>query len=201
MALRTRTSPPVDTATPAPAPSDKTLLHRYKAGQEEAATCIYHRYAGRLRALAREFCPPNYSGRFDADDVVQSVFRTFFQGTRKGAYEVPCGGELWGLLMVLTLNKIRSLVEFHRAGKRSVQQTASVGDLSDHPSVASDDSAAALLRMVLEEQLADLPESNRDIIRLRIEGYEVGEIAKETGRSRRTVERVLQQFRSRLSRV
>jgi RNA polymerase sigma-70 factor (ECF subfamily) len=182
------------------APSDRSLLRRYRAGQEEAATCIYHRYAARLRALAREFCPPHFSGRFDADDVVQSVFRTFFQGTRKGAYEVPGSGELWGLLMVLTLNKIRSLVEFHRAGKRAVHQTASVGDLGDHPSVATDDSAAALLRMVLEEQMADLPDSNRNIIRLRIEGYEVGEIARETGRSRRTVERVLQQFRIRLAR-
>jgi RNA polymerase sigma-70 factor (ECF subfamily) len=197
MALQT--NPPVGVDTSTPAPSDKTLLRRYRAGQEEAATCIYHRYAPRLRALAREFCPANYAGRFDADDVVQSVFRTFFQGSRKGAYEVPCGGELWGLLMVLTLNKIRSLVEFHRAGKRAVHQTASVGDLSDHPSVATDDSAAALLRMVLDEQMAGLPDSNRDIIRLRIEGYEVGEIAKETGRSRRTVERVLQQFRSQLA--
>jgi RNA polymerase sigma-70 factor (ECF subfamily) len=180
-------------------PSDRSLVRQYQAGREEAATCIYHRYAPRLRALARQYLPQNCSGRFDADDVLQSVFRTFFQGTRRGAYEIPGGGELWGLLMVLTLNKIRSLLDFHRAGKRAVQQTASVGDLQDHPATASDDSAAALLRMVVEEQLAGLPESNRAIIRLRIEGHEVAEIAAQTGRSRRTVERVLQQFRKKLS--
>ena len=63
-----------------------------------------------------------------------------------------------------------------------------------------DDSAAALLRMVFEEHLADLPVSNREIVRLRVEGYEVSEIADRTGRARRTIERVLQDFRRRLTR-
>jgi DNA-directed RNA polymerase specialized sigma24 family protein len=53
----------------------------------------------------------------------------------------------------------------------------------------------------MDEQMAALPESNRAIIRLRTEGYEVSEIAEATGRSRRTVERVLQDFRARLSRA
>jgi RNA polymerase sigma-70 factor (ECF subfamily) len=180
--------------------SDKSLLRRYRSGDENAATSLYRRYAARLRALAREYCPPHYAGRFDADDVVQSVFRTFFQGTRRGSYDVPGEGELWGLLMVLTLNKIRSLVEYHRAGKRAVHQTASLVNFDRHPAPTTDDSALALLKMVLDEQLAGLPESNRDIVRMRIEGYEVAEIAGQTGRSRRTVERVLQQFRDRLAR-
>jgi RNA polymerase sigma-70 factor (ECF subfamily) len=187
--------------TPPPAPrSDDSLLRRYQAGDDDAATDLYLRYAHRLRGLARQYCTPNYAGRFDADDVVQSVFRAFFQGARRRAYEVPPDGELWGLLMILALNKVRNLIGHHRAGKRAVQQTASVPDLDRHASLRADSSAAALLRMVFEEQVAGLPESNRAVIRLRTEGYEVAEIAERTGRSRRTVERVLQEFRDRLSR-
>jgi RNA polymerase sigma-70 factor (ECF subfamily) len=176
--------------------SDQTLIRRYRSGDEAAATSLYLRYAHRLRALARDYCTGNYARRFDADDIVQSVFRTFFHGVRQRGYDVPPGGELWGLLMVLALNKVRNLVAFHRAGKRAVQQTASVADL---PVLAADENAAAFLRLVLDEQLADLPESNRAIVRLRIEGYEVAEIAEQTGRSRRTVERVLQDFRTRMT--
>ena len=55
------------------------------------------------------------------------------------------------------------------------------------------------LRLVLDEQMAELPESNRAIVRMRMEGYEVGEIAERAGRSRRTVERVLRDFRDRLA--
>lgn len=186
--------------TPPPVGSDATLLHRYRTGDEAAATDLYLRYAHRLRALAGQYCTPDYAGRFDADDVIQSVFRAFFHGARHRAYEVPPGGELWGLLMVLALNKIRALVGHHQAGKRAVRQTASVADFESHPALAADDSAAAFLRLVVDEQLAALPESNRAIIRLRTEGYEVGEIARSTGRSRRTVERVLQDFRARMSR-
>lgn len=184
----------------ASAGTDASLLRRYQAGDEAAATDLYLRYATRLRALARQYCTPNYAGRFDADDVIQSVFRAFFHGARRQMYVVPPEGELWGLLMVLALNKVRNLVGHHQAGKRAVRNTASVPDLESHPALAADGSAAAFLRLVMDEQMAALPESNRTIIRLRTEGYEVGEIARETGRSRRTVERVLQDFRARLSR-
>jgi RNA polymerase sigma-70 factor (ECF subfamily) len=185
--------------TPAPAPpTDQSLIRRYRAGDDRAATSLYHRYAARLRTLAARHCTPDYSARFDPDDVVQSVFRVLFQRTRSGAYDVPAGGELWGLLIVLTLNKVRSLVEFHRAGRRAVHQTASAVDLERYALPTSDDSAAGLLKLVMDEQLDGLPESNRQIVCLRVEGYEVGEIATRSGRSRRTVERVLQQFRDRL---
>ena len=180
--------------------TDAALLHRYQAGDDDAATDLYLRYANRLRALARQYCTPHYAGRFDADDVTQSVFRAFFHGARHRAYDVPPEGELWGLLMVLALNKVRTLVGHHEADKRAVRNTASVPDFDSHPALAADDSAAAFLRLVMDEQMAALPESNRAIIRLRTEGYEVEEIADATGRSRRTVERVLQDFRARLSR-
>lgn len=180
--------------------TDDSLLRLYQSGDDGAATALFLRYAARLRALAREYCAPPYAGRFDADDVVQSVFRAFFHGARRRAYAVPPSGELWGLLMVLALNKIRNLVSHHRAGKRAVQQTTSLPDFDSHPALAADDSAAALLRLVMDEHLEGLPESNRAIIRLRIDGHAVAEIAHATGRSRRTVERVLQEFRARLSR-
>ena len=182
-----------------PRGTDEVLLRRYQSGDDGAATDLYLRYAHRLRALARQYCTPNYAGRFDADDVIQSVFRAFFYGARHRAYDVPPDGELWGLLMVLALNKVRTLVGHHQATKRAVRSTASVPDLDSHPALAADETAATFLRMVMDEQMAALPESNRAIIRLRTEGHEVGEIARETGRSRRTVERVLQDFRTRLS--
>jgi DNA-directed RNA polymerase specialized sigma24 family protein len=41
----------------------------------------------------------------------------------------------------------------------------------------------------------------RDMVRLRIEGHEVAEIATLTKRSKRTVERLLQDFRTRLANI
>src|SRR5207249_2251792 len=75
------TAPKSDLPIPEPAPSsgsDLTLIRRYRIGDESAATSLYLRYAKRLRSLAKEYCTGPIARRIDADDVVQSVFRTFF---------------------------------------------------------------------------------------------------------------------------
>jgi len=181
--------------------TDTTLIHRCRAGDEDAAASLFLRYAQRLRQIAHLRCSRRHDSRYDADDIVQSVFRTFFQGVRRRAYEVPPGGTIWRLLMVLAVNKVRNHAAFHRAAKRDVAATQSAADAELRQALATDESAVTLLRMVLDEQLAGLPAANRQIIRLRIEGYDVGEIATRAGRSRRTVERVLQEFRTRLTKV
>jgi RNA polymerase sigma-70 factor (ECF subfamily) len=148
--------------------------------------------------MAAKYCGREFAGRFDADDVTQSVFRTFFSGVRREAYDVPEGGEIWSLLVALALNKVRNLVDRHTATKRDVRTTlapdADPAEIAEH-----DESAATFLRLVVAEQVETLPETSREIVRLRIEGYEVGEIVTRTGRSARTVERVLQQFRTSLN--
>jgi RNA polymerase sigma-70 factor (ECF subfamily) len=189
-----------DAITPLPTSllGDSSLLQRVRDGDESAAAKLFDRYAARLRALAEKYCRNGFTRRFDADDIVQSVFRVLFTGIRQSGYAVPPDGEIWGLLTVLALNKVRGQVEHHRAAKRDVQRTAGADELGEQPDL-DDTGSAALLRLVLEEQLAAVPESNRDIVRLRMEGYELKEIAERVGRSRRTVERVLQEFRNRLT--
>jgi RNA polymerase sigma-70 factor, ECF subfamily len=52
--------------------------------------------------------------------------------------------------------------------------------------------------MIVAESLEMLPAAHRNVVRLRLEGFEVAEIANECGRSKRTVERLLQESRERL---
>ena len=180
--------------------SDRSLLERYRRGHDDAPTQLYLRYAERLRALAAQASSPGLSARVDPEDIVQSVFRTFFRRAAQGQYDIPEGEEIWKLLLVMALNKIRSLGEFHRAARRDMRKTTSIG--ADDPTLASqsdqDASALTILRLVIDEVLESLPSSHRPIAEMRIEGYEMAEIAERTQRSKRTVERVLQEFRQRL---
>jgi DNA-directed RNA polymerase specialized sigma24 family protein len=57
------------------------------------------------------------------------------------------------------------------------------------------------LKIVIDDVMSDMIEVNRAIITQRIEGYEVSEIAANVNRSKRTVERVLQDFRTRLGKM
>lgn len=174
--------------------SDASLLVRFQSGEDDAATALYTRYAERLMKLADRSTGDDLSARFDAEDIVQSVFRTFFRRVSDGHYMIPEGEELWKLLLVIALNKVRVIAEHHRARKRDVAHTQSIGD-RDLGEVAE---ASEVLRLTIEDLLLTLPESHREVIHYRIDGYEVAEIAEKVSVSRRSVERILQSFRGRL---
>lgn len=181
--------------------SDHRLVSRLRDGEQDAATSLYVRYAKRLALLASKQMSPELAARVDPDDVVQSVFRTFFRRVEKGEYNIPEGEELWKLFLVISLNKVRSLGAFHRAGKRNIATTETlVGDGSPKAGMQEDEEFHAL-RLTIDELLAELSAPQPEMITLRIEGHDVAEIAERTGRSKRTVERVLQNFRQRLASV
>src|SRR6185369_1051451 len=102
---------------------DRDLLDRFQHGDQDAATSIYVRYVRRLLALVRSRTSAEFATRVDADDIVQSVFRTFFRRAIQGEYDVPEGDELWKLFLVIAVNKIRSIADFHHAAKRDVRRT------------------------------------------------------------------------------
>jgi len=179
-------------------PCDGALLRSFSDGDHDAGAQLYRRYAGRVIALARGKMSRGLSSRLEADDVAQSVFRRLFDAARQGRYLLPSGQELWDLLLVITLNRLRSLEQFHRAGKRDLRQAVDL-DTTVTPLPARGGSGETLLTMAVDEAIASLPEQAREIVRLRMEGYEIAEISQQTERSKRTVERLLQDTRSRLT--
>ncbi len=187
-----------DTA-PTPDPdrsaSDHSLLRRLRGGSEDAATQLYLRYAQRLHALIRARCSPQVQRRVEPEDLVQSVFRRFFRRVKQGEYDVPAGEELWGLFLVIALNRLRAEETFQRAGKRDVRRTAGTPlEIPDQ----QNEVAFTILQLTVAEAMEKLPAAQREMLELRIQGHEVAEIARQVGRSKRTVERNLQEVRVRL---
>lgn len=186
---------------PEPPPStDASLLRRFRGGDADAATQLYLRYAARLRAVATTRTAPDLAARFDPEDIVQSVFRTFFRRAAAGEYAAPTGDELWKLFLVIGLNKVRATAAHHRAAKRDVRQTAAGDALAAAPAESREDDLR-VLRMTIEDLMAPLPPTHREIIDLRIAGHEVAAIAARTGRAKRSVERILHEFRAGLQGV
>lgn len=189
--------PPNPTEPPAQAPSDRSLVRYIRAGDPAAADALYKRYADRIRRLVRASYPTTFAGRFDPDDVVQSVFRVVYKQISARKYEVPADGDLWRLLAVLAANKLRDHIRHHKTAKRNVFQTA--GDDPDRTPARVDETAETHLRMTVDDYLAGLSEADRRVVAARLLGHTVNEIATDTGRAVRTVERVLRQARDRLA--
>lgn len=177
--------------------TDSTLLRRFREGEDDAATELYKRYAEKLFLLATHKVSPDLRQRVDPEDIVQSVFRTFFRRASMGQYVAPDGEELWKLLLVIGLNKIREVANHHHADKRDLRKTDG-GDSIATAAEGHEDIALLALRLTIEELLASLPSSYREIVRLRIERYEVEEIAEKTGRAKRSVERILHDIQRKL---
>jgi RNA polymerase sigma-70 factor (ECF subfamily) len=171
--------------------SDGSLVRAFQTGDAAAADRLYRRYAGRLWGLARSKASAPLQQRLDTDDIVQSVFRRFFAAARDGDYAVPAGDDIWNLLLAITLNKIRTEETFHRAAKRDVRRTTALGAGQDVPGGEGE----SLLRLAVAELLERLPAEYRAVVELRMFGHDVADIAQRLARSKRSVERILQESR------
>src|SRR5438105_2600607 len=69
-------------------PRENDLLQQWRTGNEEAARQLFDRYVSQLVALARRRISQRIAGRVDAEDIVQSVFRTFFHRVREGQFHI-----------------------------------------------------------------------------------------------------------------
>jgi RNA polymerase sigma-70 factor (ECF subfamily) len=159
-----------------------------------AAEQLFARYADRMRALIASRLRGPVASRISPDDVVQSVFRAFVERGLAWGHAAPDGQELWGLLCTLAMNKLRERIAYHQAARRDVRRTAGGVEALPEP-----EAAAAWLEVEVDDLLGRLRPADREVIRLRMAGYEVTEIADLTARSLRTVERVLQSARTKLT--
>jgi RNA polymerase sigma-70 factor (ECF subfamily) len=181
------------------------LVARWQAGDQQAAAELFRRYAGRLAALARTRLSRQVSRRVDPDDVVQSVYRSFFDAARDGQFDLERGGNLWRLLVTITLNKIHNQRKRNERLKRGVQREQAFGSedslfnqdiylLAREPSP----SEAAAVADELEGLMRKLEPLERRILELRLQGCKLEEIAAAIDRSERTVRRVLEEVKQQL---
>jgi RNA polymerase sigma-70 factor (ECF subfamily) len=175
------------------------LVNRWRAGDEAAAAELFDRYAARLVALAGRGLTARVATRVAPEDVVQSVYFSFFAGAKDGRFILRESGDLWRLLAAITLNKTRRQVVWHSATKRAVgAETDNVADaLARDPSPAE----AAALTDTVEALLRATDPAHRPVLELRLQGYGVPEIVAATGRSRASVRRVLERVKETLSRL
>ena len=178
---------------PSRKPSDE-LIERWRSGEETAAEELHRRYAQRLLALAEKQIGNRLGRRVGADDIVQSVFQTFFRRTADGEYSIDHADALWRLLVRITLNKIRKQGAHHGAAKRDVATEVHGDDSRCNPmsaACAPDDQDGYLLLDELQTLMSGLPPPEPEILRLKLEGYSTSEIAGQLRCSRWTVRRVL----------
>jgi RNA polymerase sigma-70 factor (ECF subfamily) len=181
-------------------PSERSPLEALRAGDEDAARQLFDRYAEQLVVLARRRISQRLASRIDAEDIVQSVFRTFFHRAKQGQFHFEDPDDVCKLLARITAHKTFRQIAFHRRAKRDAgQETAQGDDAQDllmklMMAEPSPEEAAAFVDQ-LQHFLGKLKTEERRILELRMEGYNNVEIAQRLGIDDRSVRRVMERVR------
>lgn len=166
-------------------------------GDATAVDPIYARFAHRLVALARSRLSSQVQQRVDADDVTQSVFRSFFRRHRVAPYELDSWDSIWALLAQITVRKCHRENQFHRAQCRDVCRERSLAAKEDAQLARQighrepDPQEVLMFQELLGQLLQRVPEEKREWLVLRLQGYSVAEISQQCGRTERSVYRLL----------
>ncbi len=184
--------------------SDVELVDLWREGDEIAAGILHKRYMTKLLNLVGRHLASRFNPRLDADDVVQSVFGSFFNGAKEGRYGFDGENDFWKLLLTIALNKVRNTVRHHQTQMR---------DLGKESFSTNSDGAESLLANLrnpqriaaeyagflesLDELLDQLDPVEQELLRYQIEGYTQKEIAERLDLNDRTIRRMLARIRDR----
>ncbi len=177
-------------------------LTRWQAGDPEAAGLLFANYGKRLTRLAEQHLSRRLAGRVDGEDVVQSVFRTFFRRSAAGEFRIDSTVEIWRLLVKITLLKARATARFHMRTKRDVRAEVDHGEdawLFEATAVEPGPAEAVALVDQIESLLRGLPPLYAELLDLRLQGIAAEDIGSRLNVSRRTVYRALTLLQQRLN--
>jgi len=183
-------------------PPTTEFVDRVNRNADSAAADLDRRYRERLCALVQREMARCFRAREDPEDVVQTVFRTYFRRAAKGEFHIECSSDLWALLTTIAHHKILKHAEYHRAKKRTPKAETQLPD--GNQAVAGNEPEpcdVAVVTDLVEKTLHGLDGSFADVFRLRLRGCEVAEIAKQLGTKPNVVRYKLQRIRDRLGKM
>jgi DNA-directed RNA polymerase specialized sigma24 family protein len=180
-------------------------LHGLQAERSWAYSCIDEQFTVRLVEEARQRLLGKAGCKVGPDEVVQSVYRSFFQ--RRGALALATTRNLWGLLLYRTRKKCQKKLRGLLTRKRRIDREVSLDALveaggtvaapdPDEPALLTGN-AEALLN-TLADVLQALPPTYRAVMERVLRGQEDRQLLDELGCSDRAVRRAKQRFKELL---
>jgi RNA polymerase sigma-70 factor (ECF subfamily) len=183
------------------------FLARLRGGDDAAARELFARFAHQLIALALQHIGAGLRHKVDPEDVVQSVYKSFFVRYGDGNLDLVGWNSLWGLLTLITVRKCAERAAYHRAACRDAAREVSplpgeeaapwLEPLGREPTPLE----AAVLSETVERLFAGLDEEERPVLELSLQGYTTREISERLGRAERTVRLLREGIRHRLERM
>lgn len=191
-----------------PVPVHDRSLHLaagYEAGDRDAENEIAERYFSGLLRLVQTRISPALARRFEAEDIVQTVFKIIFSKPAGERKVITRSGSMWPLLVGIAIQRTNREVQRQSTEKRNykLDQSLHVGDnnvplpLADVLRDPTPDQAVAIAEE-LEAAFSRLSDVEQEIFQQHLQGESEQDIAEQVGRSGRTVRRAIEKVRKQL---
>lgn len=182
------------------------LIAGLRAGDPAAMARFVREYGPTIERFADRKLAGPLRRRVDAEDVAQSVCRTFVMRAQRGEFQLEEGGDLWRLLCAITVAKVREQARFHGRQKRGVTGEQHFDSVTPDGSprvpeaagrLPSPDAEAAFAEQ-FQQLVGGLESEEQRIVELKLAGHTNQEAADQIGCSERTVRRLMKRLQTRL---
>lgn len=174
-------------------------IGRLNGGDVGAMEQVFRAYEPYLRIAIRRKLSRQLRSKVDSEDIVQSAFADVLGGFRRGGWHFDDRAQLFAFLRKVAWRRLADRYEKHRPGLEREQPLPEASFQGHPPSNLPRPSQVAQGRELEERALQSCPPAHREIVRLRMEGLRIGEIAGRTGLHEGSVRRILYDLARRLS--
>jgi DNA-directed RNA polymerase specialized sigma24 family protein len=162
---------------------------------------VHRRHFHRIVAFLREKIGGAHRRHLDSGVIADTAVRALLRKMSGGRVAVTGWEDVWRLLVVIADRKLyRQWVKVHRH-KRDVRREAGDEPLDWTPARADDPAVRAAVGETYDQAFAALTPRHRAAIELMLDGHTPEEIGEAVGRDKRSVYRVIEEFRAALERA
>jgi RNA polymerase sigma factor (sigma-70 family) len=177
----------------------EALIERVRAGDAEACETLVREYNGVILREARLRLGSQYSSFLDAEDVVQSVLRSFLLRAREGRFCLSSPAQLVGLLTLMARNKAFTALRRESRRKISVSDE-NPADLASRRTPCDEQVSNWELIGIYRQRMKP---DEWQLLQWRLDGDSWPDIAQRAGQSpgalRKRLQRALDRLRARVT--
>jgi RNA polymerase sigma-70 factor (ECF subfamily) len=162
------------------------LLARAALGDSDAQDSICQRYERQVRIMARVLLGPQLRNHLDSMDLLQSVHKSLLIGLRNEKFSIASSDKLIALACTIVRRKVARKWRAHRRqlhfgrvpSGESAYVTSLLSSITNHHASPAE---VADYNDKLQRLCDHLPEIERKMLEMRLDGYTTGEVAQRLG--------------------
>lgn len=176
------------------------VLENVQQGDSRAEEAVHRQFVDKLLRVASKRISDRFRAKVAPEEIVQSVFVSFFRRHKNHEFQFDNWNDLWALLLRITVHKCVDRIAEFQTKKRDVRRELATTDSKLPPAFGAASPGPTAEEVLFFEETLDqlfdrLTPIQQKIVLMRLQGMSNLEISQSINRTERTVYRMLNQIK------